>query len=348
MRIIGLYLILLMLVGSAAIAQTAKASLEIVHNAKGSLRGMSMPNEHTIWVSGSEGTVIRSTDGGATWANIPVPGYEKSDFRDVEAFDENNAIIMAVTQPALLLQTRDGGKTWKEIFRDTTRMAFLDAMSFNSRKEGIVVADPVNGKDYKIWVDARRGDASKLNGLETFEKGEAFFAASGTNVEMMKSRGTDYAYVTGGTQSRYYIERRSSRFYVQGSFVELPFEKGKTTAGANSVSSIQNRYVVVVGGDFARPNDTTKTCFLSEDGGRSWRPASKAPSGYRSCVTHLTKEHLVATGINGVDVSEDGGDTWQRISTDGFHVVQQSANGKNIYLAGARGKIARLKWDFEQ
>jgi photosystem II stability/assembly factor-like uncharacterized protein len=48
----------------------------------------------------------------------------------VEAFDANTALIMAVDSPAVILKTKDGGKSWKEVFRDNRKGMFLDAMDF--------------------------------------------------------------------------------------------------------------------------------------------------------------------------------------------------------------------------
>src|SRR5689334_9577852 len=64
-----------------------------------SLRGLSVVNDQIVWVSGSNGTVGRSTDGGKNWKWKQVKGFEKSDFRDVEAFDAMTAVIMAVSNP---------------------------------------------------------------------------------------------------------------------------------------------------------------------------------------------------------------------------------------------------------
>jgi photosystem II stability/assembly factor-like uncharacterized protein len=41
-----------------------------------SFRGLSVVNNKTIWVSGSNGTVGKSLDGGKTWNWIQVMGYE--------------------------------------------------------------------------------------------------------------------------------------------------------------------------------------------------------------------------------------------------------------------------------
>ena len=65
-----------------------------------SLRGLSAVDDQIVWVSGSNGTVGRSLDGGKTWDWITVKGYEKRDFRDIEAFDGKTALIMGVAEPA--------------------------------------------------------------------------------------------------------------------------------------------------------------------------------------------------------------------------------------------------------
>ena len=64
------------------------------HNRKP--RGLSVVNEKVIWASGAGGTIILTIDGGKTWSVIAVPGAEKVDFRDVEAFDANTAYILSV------------------------------------------------------------------------------------------------------------------------------------------------------------------------------------------------------------------------------------------------------------
>src|SRR5688500_5921466 len=61
---------------------------------KTSIRGLSVVNDRVIWVSGSNGMVGRSVDSGKTFTWITVKGFEKSDFRDIEAFNETVAVIM--------------------------------------------------------------------------------------------------------------------------------------------------------------------------------------------------------------------------------------------------------------
>src|SRR5712672_2195024 len=119
-----------------------------------SFRGLSVVNDQVLWVSGSEGTVGLSTNGGISWKWIRVPHYEKSDFRDIEAFSDREAIIMGITEPAVILLTTDGGNSWITKFEDSSKTAFLDAMDF-SGDHVVVVGDPVG--DHIFFAESTDG-----------------------------------------------------------------------------------------------------------------------------------------------------------------------------------------------
>ena len=111
-----------------------------------SLRGLSVVSDRVIWASGSGGTVALSVDSGITWKWMTVKGFEKNDFRDIEAFDETAAVIMGIGEPAYILRTADAGETWKVVYENKTKGMFLDAMEFWNEMSGIVVGDPINNK----------------------------------------------------------------------------------------------------------------------------------------------------------------------------------------------------------
>ncbi len=61
-----------------------------------SLRGIHSIGNGVAWASGTEGTVLRTTDDGATWQRCTTPpDAEKLDFRGIQAFDQNTAIVMS-------------------------------------------------------------------------------------------------------------------------------------------------------------------------------------------------------------------------------------------------------------
>src|SRR5438270_605688 len=81
-----------LLAAAPALAQTWRVQAS---GTEASLRGVSAVSSKVAWASGSGGTWLRTTDGGNTWKGGVVEGGESLDFRDVEAFDDNTALLMS-------------------------------------------------------------------------------------------------------------------------------------------------------------------------------------------------------------------------------------------------------------
>jgi hypothetical protein len=129
----------------------------------------------------------------------------------------------------------------------------------------------------------------------------------------------------------------------------LPIIQGKESQGANSIAVRNKRarvsnHFIIVGGDFSQDKDTVNNCVLTHNGGHSWIKPVTPPNGYRSCVAYITNKKLVTCGTSGVDVSTDAGMNWRLITTEGYHVVRKAKKGKAVYLAGSKGRIAKLNW----
>ena len=149
-------------------------------------RGLSVVNENVIWASGTNGTVIRTVDGGATWNVFTVPGpkeAEKLDFRDIEAFDANTAYIISIGNgdSSRIYKTINGGATWQLQFTNKDPKAFFDAIACWDKTNCLAMSDPVNGK----YVLIKTTDGETWKPLDTdkmapAKEGEAAFAASGT------------------------------------------------------------------------------------------------------------------------------------------------------------------------
>ncbi|MBD0332789.1 MAG: oxidoreductase [Chitinophagaceae bacterium] len=306
---------------------------------KTSLRGLSVVNDRIVWVSGSNGTIGKTTDGGKNWKWVTVKGFEKSDFRDIEAFDATTAIVMAVDAPAYILKTNNGGDSWKVVYENKTKGMFLDAMEFWNEDAGIVIGDPINNK----FFVARTFDGGSTwqeipdNYKPLADSGEACFAASGTNVRVLDR--DEAVFVSGGLHSR---------VFIRNSPITLPIIQGEETTGANSIA-VQDYFkrkggkrMIVVGGDFKADSSTEKNCFYTNNRGKTWTAPKKPPHGYRSCVEYLSKTNIITCGLTGVDYSFDGGKNWRLISKEGFHAVRIARNGTSVYLAGANGKIGKV------
>ena len=323
-------------------AQTPEVIL-LTSGTQTSLRGLSVVNDNVIWVSGSHGMIGKSLNSGKNWNWMTVKGFEQVEFRDIEAFDANTAIIMGIGSPAYILKTVDGGTTWKVVYENKTKGMFLDAMDFSDVMNGVVVGDPIGGKTFLAYT-ADNGNSWKEIPEErrpVTDSGEAFFAASGTNIKVF--RDGSYYLVSGGFKSRLITKKSASK---------LPVIQGQETTGANSVDVYDNgdprkpgKKIVVVGGDFKSPESTVRNCFFSTNGGKNWKSPNTPPHGYRSCAEFLSPKDIIACGLNGVDYSNDGGRNWKWISKEGFHVCKIARNGSAFFLAGENGKIAKVNWE---
>jgi photosystem II stability/assembly factor-like uncharacterized protein len=314
---------------------------------KTSIRGMSVVNDNIVWVSGHNGMVGRSNDAGKTWhwynakKFIPDDSMKlKADFRDIEAFDGATAIIMSVDAPAYILKTNDGGETWKVVYENKTPGMFLDAMEFWNEQAGIVIGDPIDGR---IFI-ARTFDGGStwqdlpVDKRPVADSGEAFFAASGTNIRAASRSAA--VFVSGGLRSR---------FFSEDNRIDLPVIQGSQMTGANSIAIWDNnklkpgKTMIVVAGDYMKSNSSEKNCALTTDGGKTWKSPTTPPNGYRSSVEYINKSQVVTCGLSGVDYSIDGGMNWTSISKEGFNVCRRAKNGTAVYFAGSNGKIGKLE-----
>jgi hypothetical protein len=323
------------------IAQTPQVEI-LTSGTKTSLRGLSVVNDNVIWVSGSNGVVGKSSNGGKNWKWMTVTGFEKTDFRDIEAFDASTAIIMGIAEPAYILKTNDGGETWKVVYENKTKGMFLDAMEFWNPQSGIVIGDPVNGRFFisRTFDGGNSWHDIPFDKRPLADSGEACFAASGTNIRALDR--DEAIFISGGLKAR---------LYKRNEVIALPnIIQGKETTGANSISVWDHnkknggKKMIVVGGVFNADSSHEKNCAITNDGGKTWSAPRTPPHGYRSCVEFVSKSDVFSCGLNGVDYSANGGNDWQRISKEGFHVCRIAKSGTAIFLAGGNGKVGKIIW----
>jgi hypothetical protein len=244
---------------------------------------------------------------------------------------------MGITEPAVLMRTIDGGNTWSTVFEDTAKSVFLDAMDFSGNK-AVVIGDP---KKEIIWLAASadkglnwvKADSTELHKTVA---GEAFFAASGSNIKLLY--GDTRVAVSGGKESCLYIEKKR---------YPLMLSQGGETTGANSIAinPANPNLAFVVGGDFSHDTVSKKNSLRVSLNPFSQEMPKSPPRGYRSCVEYINEKKMICCGTTGVDISVDGGLNWKGISDKSFHVCRKAKYGQFVFLAGAHGTIALLKWD---
>ncbi len=159
--------------------------------------------------------------------------------------------------------------------------------------------------------------------------GEFGFAASGTCLE---TAGRHDVYLgSGGAVSRIFHSRDGGRHWTVTD-APIPAAPG---GGVSSLAFRGPRVGVAAGGDFDNPDVAPDSAAFTRNG-RTWTGSD--PGGYRSGVDWVpgSRRTLVAVGLNGSDVSRDGGRTWSTFSGTGFHAVVCVRDRHTCWASGQR------------
>jgi photosystem II stability/assembly factor-like uncharacterized protein len=333
------YLLVVLLCLTTSILFAQEYQLEkTVTNSTASFRGLSVVDDKVAWLSGSQGWVGQTTDGGQSWSFNQVKGFEEVDFRSLYAFDNQRAVIANAGSPAHILMTTDGGKTWNPVYTNSHADAFFDGMDFWNDKEGIIYGDPIDGK--MLLLSTRDGGLSwtEIKDAPQLEKGEASFAASGTGIRCTSKNQVMIS--TGGVVSRLWISKDKG---VHWKNINTPIVQGENTTGIFSFVQ-NNKVLIIVGGDYKKEDVAVKHNFYSTEEGKQWLAPVAPTRGYRECVEPITNKIVVSTGPSGTDISFDNGHSWKALSNEkGLHVVRKARKGSLVILAGGKGNVFLLK-----
>jgi hypothetical protein len=287
----------------------------------------SCPRQRNRVVLRPSGTVLRTTDDGAHWQLCATPpDAEKLDFRGIQAFDENTAIVMSSGKGDLsrLYKTIDGCQTWKLLFTNPDKEGFWDAIKFVDRTLGYLLGDPVKDR-FRVWRTMDSGETwqdqqdSRLTTFRANPLTQGAFAASNSALWVTNLDQTYLAFGTGGTAGAmvYSIARFALATGGAGGGSRWETSMGDKTQ-SSGIFSIYFRYDagsfptgVAVGGDYTKPDDSTNTAAQTRTGAINWQPAQTPPHGYRSSVAYDPTQKLwITVGPNGTDISCDDGKNW--------------------------------------
>jgi photosystem II stability/assembly factor-like uncharacterized protein len=325
--------------GSAQAQWTAQ-----VGGTKARLRGVCVVDSRVVWASGSQGSVLRTTDGGRTWQARLVPEGPDLDFRDIHAVDDRTAYALSIGdgEKSRIYKTTDGGSTWTLRHINRAPKGFLDAFAFWDADHGLALGDPVDGR-FEVITTEDGGETwrrTSPEGMPPALPGEGAFAASGTCLVIAEDGHAWFG--TGGARtSRVFRSTDRGRTWTAH---ETPVMAGAPSSGIFSLAFIDGNHGIAVGGDYKELDRASHVVALTSDGGRTWRsPKGPGPGGYRSAVAYLPAARgaiLVAVGPMGSDWSRDGGESWTKLGEMGFHAVGFA--GEAGWTVGEDGRIARF------
>lgn len=313
-----------------------------------SIRGISVLNEKTVWVSGSGGFCATSGDGGNTWQILPVPGADSLDFRDIQTFEGGITYLMSAGSgdKSRIYKTEDNGKNWILQHQNSYPEGFYCSMAFWDAQNGIVFSDPVDGK----FIILKTVDGGK-NWLEIPPEnippaidGEYAFAASGT---CLITEGESNAWIgSGGAAARVF---RSTDKGETWEVAETPFVSGNQSSGIFSLVFKDSQTGIAVGGDYQQPDKANANLAITSDGGRTWKSVEYSDKlAYRSCVFYFPNpfsNYLIAVGKTGSDYSTDNGVTWNTLSDTGYYTLSFAQSGLSGWAAGSDGRVAKFVYE---
>ncbi len=329
---------LALLVASVAVAQTWVVQ---PGGTSASLRGVSAVGAKVVWGSGTNGTYLRTTDGGAHWQAAVVPGAEQLDFRGVHGVDEKTAYLLSSGpgDKSRIFKTTDGGSHWTLQFTNPDPKGFFDAIAFWDLRRGIVLGDPVGGRFVILTTDDGGEHWLRQSGPAALPN-EGAFAASNTCLIVMGMR--DAWFATGGSgAARVFHSNNSSRTWTGAT---TSIRNNGAGAGIFSLAFADARHGVAVGGDYTKPNDSAHNITVTSDGGRTWNASTgQHPSGYRSAVAYLPARHMwITTGPSGSDVSTDDGNNWTAFDTAAYNAISFLSSGEG-WVVGPNGRVAEFR-----
>ncbi len=302
------------------------------------------------WASGTDGTVLRTEDGGYLWQRCAVPpGAEKLDFRGVQGWDANNAVVMSSGKGELsrIYRTTDVCSSWKLVVTNPDADGFWDAISVADQKTLMILGDPVQGRfvvkntdDGGVKWSTERVDLSSAK--------EGAFAAS--NSSLIVNWVDDYAFFGTGSPegARLFTDCDGCSEKDRGWKARpMPmFAKGES-AGIFSIAYADWKRLIAVGGDYRKPDVVEGSAAWSNDGGKTWNAAQSLPRGFRSAVAYdAATKSWIAVGPNGTDISRDDGRNWQPLKPGPGEAADADREWNALslpFVVGPKGRIGRLR-----
>lgn len=220
---------------------------------------------HAAGRVGGPAKLLRSVDGGETWTFIDLSGRAGM-ILDVKFLDANTGFVFAGSSSetpesnALILKTRDGGKTWREVYRSARKLenswkgSFVDkttgyatVQTYDPNREQQVIVKTVDGGE--SWAElpltvnpkARQfgiGFATSkvgwvgtaAGGFETRDGGKSWapapLAPAANKIRTRAADGTPMIYSIG-TQVQFYREQAS-----QANRLGHAGQRSRTSAGS--------------------------------------------------------------------------------------------------------------------
>lgn len=287
-----------------------------------------------IWIGGSRGTVIHSSDAGAHFTVSTVAGADSLDFRDLVILDEKTVLLMsagpAENGAAKIFHTDNGGLSWELAFQIKEKGYFFDAIIWEG-KQGLVLSDPAGPFYGLIRISDKGRNYALLNPTShpALQKGEAAFAASGSSLQKTNK---GYYIVTGGGEKARVLFSKDALNWVS-KYADIPGGEG-TGFFSLGVRSTTNLWIA--GGNYSRIKEGPVPVLESKNSGESWASVADAPAYYVEKIL-WADPYWIISGPAESSAFDPKKNQWISLGKSPYHSLCRV--GDRVYGVGGRGQI---------
>ena len=306
-----------------------------------SIRAIQVEDSASVFYAGSNGTIGYTRNNGVLWnaVNIRYQDTIVPNFRSL-AFNGSDYFALSIGNPALLYKVSKGKVSLQ--YLEKNEKVFYDALTFfDDNIHGIAVGDPTENCASVLLTEDGGETWNKIpcENLPEIIKGEAFFAASNTNI---KTIGSTVWIASGGTKARVI---KSGDYGKTWQVFETPIIQGITSQGIYSIDFANENNGILMGGDYSKPATNKANKAITTNGGKTWRlVAENKNPNYKSCVRYVPNtsgKEVFAVGKTGISFSNDGGITWKEVSKESYYAIQ-FVDENTAWLSGNQ-KIGKLE-----
>jgi len=317
-----------------------KVDVVTILNEKISIRAI-VADESYLWYAGDNGNYGK--------VNLKTNEVSKYKIQSDTIVNEIRSIaqtkdyifLLPVANPAILYKVSKKDNSQQIVYKESNEKVFYDSMQFKDELNGMAMGDPT--ADCLSVILTKNGGNSwqkiSCTSLPKVAEGEAAFAASNSNL-MLKEK---YSFiVSGGKKSRLFA---SSDFGKTWQVYDTPIVQGEEMTGIFSADFYNDKIGFITGGNYMKPNDNNNNKAITYDGGKTWKLVANGQGyGYGSCVQFIPNSNgkaLVSVGANGIQYSNDAGNTWVKLNDDKGLFTIRFLDSKTAFAAG-NNKIIKL------
>jgi photosystem II stability/assembly factor-like uncharacterized protein len=265
------------------------------------LNSVSSIDDNSAWICSENGTVLRTTNGGAFWQNVSGNGLP-SNLTLVNIFGLNNSVALVTgytyTLPIIsyTFRTSNGGASW--VLVHSQQGGETDNIWMFNENEGLMQGDPIDGKwsifktyDGGItWSDnvflLQKGQEEGYQNTMSVRGDNIWFASLGGRIYYSSDRGETFSGYDYPVETYIYSIwfNDINNGLGAGKKLSLTTDSGETW----NIKSLPGSSAIVALTGYnnkfwaARINNTRM--YSSSDNGYTWNPDYLSPSGF---FTHM-------------------------------------------------------------